>query len=76
MSATDDAAQRMEALEVHAAFQAKTIEELDEVVREFAMRVERLDRELREMRAQLEAAGTIGPRVVVAADPDETDDVG
>jgi len=65
---------RIEELEVHAAFQAKTIEELDEVVREFATRVDRLDRELRELRAQLEATGTVGPRPE-APELDTPDDV-
>jgi uncharacterized coiled-coil protein SlyX len=54
---------RIEELEVHAAFQARTIEELDEVVRDFAMRVDRLERELRELRGLLEASGTVSPSV-------------
>jgi uncharacterized coiled-coil protein SlyX len=43
-------------LEVRAAFQAQTIEALDGVVREFATRVEVLERTLAELRAQLAAS--------------------
>jgi uncharacterized coiled-coil protein SlyX len=39
-------------LEIRAAFQARTIEELDEVVRRFADRVERLERALAEVQAR------------------------
>ena len=62
---------RIEELEVHAAFQARTIEELDEVVREFSARVGRLERELRELRGQLEAAGTVS----APTPPGDGDDV-
>lgn len=40
-------------LEVRAAFQAETIEALDGVVREFATRVEVLERTLAELRSHL-----------------------
>lgn len=43
-------------LEVRAAFQTQTIELLDEVVREFAGRVESLERALGELRMQLNSA--------------------
>lgn len=61
---------RIEELEVHAAFQARTIEELDDVVREFSERVRRLERELRELRGQLEASGTVAS---ASAESDEDD---
>jgi len=47
-------------LEVRAAFQDKLIGELNEVVREFAQRVERLERELKELREGADAPD-IGP---------------
>jgi uncharacterized coiled-coil protein SlyX len=62
---------RIEELEVHAAFQARTIEELDQVVRDFSDRVLRLERELKELRAQLESSGAIGLRGRDAASDDE-----
>lgn len=61
-SAGDTMRGRIEELEVHAAFQARTIEELDQIVREFSERVLRLERELKELRAQLESSGAIGSR--------------
>lgn len=55
---TDDEAPRVAALErrvvdleVQAAFQARTIESLDEVVRQFAARVEAVQREVRALQA-------------------------
>ncbi len=45
---------RLSELEVRAEFQARTVEDLDVVVREFAERVSRLESELRELRQQLE----------------------
>ncbi len=45
-------------LEVRAAFQTQTIELLDGVVREFATRVESLERALTEVRGQIAAATT------------------
>jgi uncharacterized coiled-coil protein SlyX len=63
---------RIEELEVHAAFQARTIDELDDVVREFSERVRRLERELRELRGQLEATGTVS---LTASGPVGDDDV-
>jgi uncharacterized protein (UPF0335 family) len=40
-------------LELRSEFQVRESEQLDEVLREYAARVERLERELRELRAQL-----------------------
>lgn len=44
-------------LEVQVAFQARTIEALDEVVRQFAGRVEVLQRELKALQALAPAGG-------------------
>lgn len=46
-------------LEVRLAFQQQTIEDLDSVVREFASRVERLERELRDLRGHSTGAQPI-----------------
>jgi uncharacterized coiled-coil protein SlyX len=72
---------RIEELEVHAAFQARTIEELDLVLREFSVRVERLERELRELRAQLESDDAASPSAaaedaVVAPSNDDSGELG
>lgn len=48
---------RLSDLEIRSEFHARTMEELDAVVREFAERVSRLERELKELRAQLEVLG-------------------
>lgn len=48
---------RLSELEIRSDFQARTMEELDAVVREFAERVARLERELKELRSQLEIVG-------------------
>lgn len=48
---------RLSELEVRSEFHARTMEELDAVVREFAERVARLERELKELRSQLEVLG-------------------
>jgi uncharacterized coiled-coil protein SlyX len=45
---------RLSELEMRSEFHARTMEDLDTVVREFAERVSRLERELKELRAQLE----------------------
>lgn len=45
---------RLSELEIRSEFQARTMEDLDAVVREFAERVDRLERELKELRNQLE----------------------
>jgi len=45
---------RLSELEVRAEFQARTVEDLDAIVREFADRVARLENELKELRKQLE----------------------
>ena len=47
-------------LESRAAFQDKLIADLDEVAREFATRVEQLERELKDLRESSNAA-PIGP---------------
>jgi len=50
---------RLVQLEIRSEFQAKTVDDLDAVVLEFTQRVERLERELAELRAVLvRAAGT------------------
>lgn len=56
---------RLSELEVRAEFQSRTVEDLDNVVREFAERVARLEHELRELRKQLELMGS---------EPDEADE--
>lgn len=56
---------RLSELEIRSEFHARTMDELDAVVREFAERVSRLERELKELRAQLEMLG---------GDPDDDDD--
>ncbi len=75
----DTMQERIEELEVHAAFQARTIEELDLVLREFGMRVDRLERELRELRAQLEPPGAASARAATdegaAPSNDESDEL-
>lgn len=48
---------RLSELEIRSEFHARTMDELDAVVREFAERVSRLERELKELRAQLEVLG-------------------
>lgn len=58
MTDTDDTVlQRLAELEIHSAFQSRTLAELDEVVREFAARVVRLERELGELRPRLSSIG-------------------
>ena len=51
---TGDVADRLAALEAHAADQARTIEELDEVVRGQWTRIERLHREIARLEARIE----------------------
>jgi uncharacterized coiled-coil protein SlyX len=46
---------RIEELEIHAAFQTKTVDDLDEIVRDLSARVQRLEQELRQLRGVLEA---------------------
>jgi len=55
---------RLSELEIRSEFHARTMEELDAVVREFAERVSRLERELKDLRSQLEVLG---------GDPDDED---
>ena len=58
---------RLSELEIRSEFHARTMEELDAVVREFAERVSRLERELKDLRTQLEVLGG-------DADEDEADE--
>jgi uncharacterized coiled-coil protein SlyX len=58
---------RIDELEVRTEFNTRAVEDLDDVVREFTHRVERLERELRELRSQL--LGIVG-----AAPPDDPPD--
>lgn len=46
---------RLSELEIRSEFQSKTVDDLDTVVREFAQRVDRLERELKDLRRQLES---------------------
>jgi len=55
MDGNGDVDVRLSELELRSEFQARTMEDLDAVVREFAVRVARLEQELKELRAQLEA---------------------
>jgi uncharacterized coiled-coil protein SlyX len=48
-------------LQIRIAHQDKAIAALDDVVREFALRVERLEQELREIRKASESPTAIGP---------------
>lgn len=52
---TNEVDVRLSELEIRSEFQSKTVDDLDAVVREFAARVDRLERELKELRSQLEA---------------------
>lgn len=63
---------RLGELEVRAEFQARTVEDLDGVVREFAERVSRLERELKELRQQLELLGGSDDDAE-ASDPEASD---
>lgn len=56
---------RLSELEIRSEFHARTMEELDAVVREFAERVSRLERELKDLRSQL---------VELGADDDDADE--
>lgn len=47
-------------LEIRSEFQAQTVDDLDAVVVEFTKRVERLERELAELRAVLVRAAEAG----------------
>lgn len=48
---------RVEELEVRSVYQDKNVDELDAVVREFADRVQRLEKEIHELRSRLESLG-------------------
>lgn len=59
-----DVDERVKELELRSAFTERTVEDLDAVVREFSLRVEKLEAELRRLRAQFEAlGGTPDPRL-------------
>lgn len=49
---------RIEELEIHAAFQTKTVDDLEAIVRDLGLRVQRLEHELRQLRGLIEAART------------------
>lgn len=54
--------ERIVDLEVRLAFQDKVITDLDSVVREFSMRVEKLERELSELKqTMLDGVSEVGP---------------
>ena len=53
-------ADRITELEVRSEFQARSVEDLDEVIREFTKRLERLEREVEELKAAL--LGTVRAR--------------
>ncbi len=61
-------------LEVRAAFQTQTIELLDGVVREFAGRVESLERALVELRGQVAAGAWSMPEAEGLAGPEDPDE--
>lgn len=63
---------RLSELEVRSEFHARTMDELDAVVREFAERVSRLERELKDLRSQLVELGGEAD-VDEDADADEED---
>ena len=54
---SDEVHVRLSELEIRSEFHARTMEDLDAVVRDFAERVARLERELKELRMQLESLG-------------------
>jgi uncharacterized coiled-coil protein SlyX len=56
---TDD--ERLIEMEIRIAHQDKALAALDDVVREFALRVERMEQELREIRKASESPTAIGP---------------
>ena len=56
-----DLTERIAELEIKAALQDRTIEELDGVVHEFANRVQVLERALEELRTTVVQADKIGP---------------
>ena len=61
-------------LEVRAAFQTQTMELLDGVVREFAARVESLERALVEVRGQVAAGAWSMPESDGLAGPEDPDE--
>lgn len=63
---------RLRELEIRNEFQARTVDDLDSVVREFAERVARLERDLKDLRRQLELLGgdeDALPAAAAASDP-------
>lgn len=68
---TPSVEERLVELEVRSEFQRQTVDDLDDVVREFTKRVEALERELKELRAVLVAA-----QAAEAEGTDEPDEYG
>ncbi len=63
-SATDPSLeQRVEELEIRAAFQERALEELDEVVRQYADKVARLERELDALQGRVAGVEASPPAV-------------
>jgi uncharacterized coiled-coil protein SlyX len=51
---SDELERRLMELEIRSVLQQRTSDQLDEVIREFTLRVERLEKEFRELRRRLE----------------------
>lgn len=59
---SDDSAERLEDLEVKLAFQDKLIRELDALVRTFGDRLDKTERELKQLRESIRSPeGALGP---------------
>lgn len=59
---SDDSAERLEDLEVKLAFQDRLIRELDALVRTFGDRLDKTERELKQLRESIRSPeGTQGP---------------
>lgn len=57
----DPAGERVIELEVRMAYQDKLIGDLDEVVRQFSVRVEQLERQVKELRERIDDGADVGP---------------
>lgn len=69
-----DLQRRLVELEVRAAFQERTIDDLDQVVRQFAARVESLERALARVEAAQAAPEPLpGTEALLAGLPDDED---